>query len=130
MEEKQKNGNGEAFTYSYSAKQQEEIRRIRNKYMPQKEDKLEQLRRLDRSVEKPGMRASIFVGTIGTLIMGLGMSLCLVWAGKLMVPGIVIGAAGIALAAAAYPVNQAVTKKQREKMAPQILKLTEELMQE
>ena len=37
----------ETFTYTYSAKQQEEIRNIRSKYLPKEEDKMEQLRRLE-----------------------------------------------------------------------------------
>lgn len=37
----------ETFTYTYSSKQQEEIRNIRSKYLPKEEDKMEQLRRLD-----------------------------------------------------------------------------------
>ena len=48
----------DTFHYTYSARQQEEIRNIRKKYLPQepKEDKMEQLRRLDRSAAKKGTR--------------------------------------------------------------------------
>ncbi|MCM1537973.1 MAG: hypothetical protein NC254_06215 [bacterium] len=35
----------EAFRYRYSAKEQEEIRQIRDKYLPEEETKMEQLRR-------------------------------------------------------------------------------------
>ncbi len=46
MEEKR-----ETFTYTYSAAQQNEVKRIREKYAPptQEQDKMEQLRRLDAS---------------------------------------------------------------------------------
>ena len=40
----------ETFEYTYSAKRQEEIEAIKNKYLPPKEDKMEQLRKLDTSV--------------------------------------------------------------------------------
>ena len=63
----------ETFTYSYSASQQAEIKKIREKYIPKEESKLEQLRRLDESTTKPGMVAALTMGIIGTLIMGLGM---------------------------------------------------------
>ena len=43
-----------SFHYTYSAKQQEEIQHIREKYLPKTEDKMEQLRRLDRSATKKG----------------------------------------------------------------------------
>ena len=50
----------ETFNYTYSASQQEEIKKIREKYSaPEKqEDKMEQLRRLDKSVTKPGTDAA------------------------------------------------------------------------
>ena len=38
----------DGFRYTYSAKDQEEIRSIRQKYVPREEDKMERLRRLDR----------------------------------------------------------------------------------
>lgn len=42
--------------------------------------------------------------------------------------GIAAGVFGIALAALAYPVYYRTLKKEREKIAPQIIKLTDELM--
>ena len=42
------------FKYTYSAPQQEEIKRIREKYLPGEEDKMEQLRRLDHSATSKG----------------------------------------------------------------------------
>lgn len=118
----------ETFHYTYSAKQQEEIERIRNKYISKEEDKVEQLRRLDESVTRPGTVAAIIIGVIGTLILGVGMCCTMVWADTMFIPGIVIGGVGIAVIIAAYPVYTHITKRQREKIAPQILKLTEELM--
>ena len=48
--------NKESFEYTYSAPEQEEVRKIRDKYLPreERENKLEQLRRLDRSVTEKG----------------------------------------------------------------------------
>ena len=125
MEEKR-----ETFTYTYSATQQEEIKRIREKYAPptQEEDKMERLRKLDRDVTKPGLIAALVVGTVSTLIMGLGMCCTMVWGESLFVPGIVIGVIGIIGICAAYPLYIRVTKKQRDKLAPEIMRLTDELM--
>lgn len=114
------------FTYSYSARQQEEVKKIRQKYLPREEDRMEQLRKMDQSVTKPGMIIAVTLGVISTLIMGTGMCCVMKW--NLFLPGILIGIVGIAGMAAAYPLYQSVTKRQREKLAPQILKLTEELM--
>ena len=121
------NENKNTFTYTYSAKQQEEVQRIRKKYLPPEEDKMEQLRRLDRSSTRKGTSVSIIVGAAGCLLLGVGMCCTMVWMESLFIPGVVIGVVGIAVVAAAYPLFNAITKKERERLAPQILKLTEEL---
>lgn len=119
--------NKEFFNYTYSSKQQEEIKRIREKYIPQETDKMEQLRRLDASVTKRGTVISLVVGILGTLILGMGMSMCMVWT-ELFILGIIIGVIGIAAVLSAYPLYNYVIKKEREKIAPEIIRLTDELM--
>lgn len=125
MEEKPK-----TFSYTYSSVQQEEIKRIREKYTPptQEEDKMERLRRLDQNVTKPGLVAALIVGIAGTLVMGFGMCCTMVWAEKLFAPGIIIGIVGLVCICAAYPLYAHITKGQRNKLAPEIMRLTDELM--
>ena len=125
MEEKK-----ETFNYTYSASQQEEIKRIREKYAKptQEEDKMEQLRKLDASVTKPGTIVSLIVGVFGALIMGTGMSCTMVWGETLFIPGIVIGVIGMIGVIAAYPIYSRITKKRREKLTPEIMRLSDELM--
>ncbi|MBQ7795150.1 MAG: hypothetical protein IJ374_01120 [Lachnospiraceae bacterium] len=117
----------ETFEFTYSAKRQEEIEKIRKKYLPAEEDKMEQLRKLDKSTTKLGTVYALILGVVGTLMLGIGMCCTMVWAEQLFVPGIGIGLLGIFLIVIAYPVYARTTKKQREKLAPQILALTEEL---
>ena len=119
--------NKETFSYTYSAKQQEEIKKIREKYLPKEANKMEQLRRLDESVTRKGTVFSLVVGIIGTLVLGVGMCCCLVWTDFFAV-GIVVGLVGIAIVSAAYPLYNYITKKEREKIAPEIIRLTDELM--
>lgn len=119
----------ETFTYTYSASRQEEVRRIREKYVPREEDKMERLRRLDRAATKPGTIAALIVGIAGALIMGLGMCCTMVWSEVLFIPGIVIGVVGIIGICAAYPLYLRITKRRRDRLAPEILRLTDELMQ-
>ena len=116
------------FEYTYSAKRKEEIEAIKKKYIKKEDDKFEQLRSLDKSAEKPGIVLSIMSGLIGTLLFGIGMSCCLVWGEKLYVPGIITGLLGIVLICIAYPLYKKITKREREKIAPQILSLSEELL--
>lgn len=117
------------FTYSYSPKQQEEIRRIREKYLPGEPDELEHLRQLDRSVTRKATAGALMVGILGTLVLGLGMCCCLVWAEPLFVAGIIIGILGIAGVVAAYPLYGAITKREKARLAPEILRLADKLSQ-
>ena len=121
------NQDKEKFSYIYSAKEQAEINRIRKKYVPS-EDKMELLRRLDASVTGKANMAAIMVGVIGALVMGIGMCCAMVWQGLWFIPGIIIGVIGMVILAVAYPVYQRVVKKEREKIAPEIIRLTDELM--
>lgn len=116
-----------SFEYSYSAKEQEDIRKIREKYIPKEADKMEQLRRLDAGAAKPGMIAAITLGVVSSLILGVGMCCVMEWADRLFVPGIIIGLVGMAGMLLAYPLYTHMTKKRREKLAPEIMRLTEEL---
>ena len=67
------------FSYTYSAKEQAELKRIRDKYTPPTEtdDKMERLRRLDASVTEVAQVVALVFGVVGTLILGLGMSFCM-----------------------------------------------------
>ena len=117
----------DSFRYTYSAKQQEEILSIRKKYLPQRqEDKMEQLRRLDQGAGKKGTVVSVTVGILGCLLLGVGMCCTMVWMESWFLPGVALGIIGIAGVAAAYPLYSHITRRQRQKIAPQILKLTEE----
>lgn len=119
--------NDNTFEYTYSAKEREELLKIREKYLPKGESKLDQLRRLDASVTKKGTAAALTLGIISCLVLGTGMSCCLVWAGALFVPGILVGLLGIAGICMAYPLYTRTVRKERERIAPEILRLTEEL---
>ena len=120
--------NNESFSFSYSAKEQEEVERIRSKYIPREESKLERLRRLDESAARLGTVLSLIVGIVSTLIMGLGMSMAMVWTDTLLPIGIALGVLGMLGISCAYPVYAIVVKKERERLAPEILALTEELL--
>ena len=130
----EKNG----FSYTYSAKEQAELKRIREKYTaPIKvEDKMERLRRLDRGVTSTAKIVSLIFGIIGTLLLGCGMSLCMTNIGEVlslstntsMIIGIIIGVVGGIIASLAYPIYNAIVKVKRKKLAPEIIRLTDELM--
>ena len=125
--------NKEGFSFTYSAAQQQEVENIRKKYLPKEEDKMEQLRKLHHSASQKAQACSIAVGIIGALVMGTGMSLAMTDIGSVlgslaMVIVIVICIVGMVLVALAYPLYNRVLKKQREKIAPEILRLSDELL--
>ena len=123
----------ESFKMTYSARQQEEIQSIRQKYVPKEESKMDRLRALDARVTQKATMVSIIVGVIGAMLLGCGMSLIMsdfgAALGTAALPaGIALGVIGLALAALAYPIYNRTLKKEREKIAPQIIQLTDELM--
>lgn len=121
--------NNNVFEESYSQKMQEEVKQIRERYIPKEENKMDQLRKLDQSVTKPGMITALILGIVGSLIMGFGMCCVMVWGNTLFAVGIVVGIIGMAILGAAYPMYVKRTEKEREKLAPQILALADELAQ-
>ena len=132
----QTNNDNNGFTYTYSSEEQEELKRIRDKYVAREEDKLDRLRRLDRRATERAQMYSITLGIIGALIMGFGMSLCmtelsLIFGDKqslAMMTGVAVGLIGCALVALAYPVYNLTLKRERKRIAPEIIRLTDELM--
>ena len=125
--------NKEEFHFTYSAQQQKEVEAIRKKYLPQEADKMEQLRRLHGIPTQKAQAASLALGVIGTLIMGIGMSLAMTDLGSVlgaqaMVIGILVGIVGITMITLAYPAYNRVLKKHRKRIAPEILRLSDELL--
>ena len=130
----EKNG----FTYSYSAKEQAELKRIRDKYTAptESEDNMARLRRLDASVTNTAQAAALVFGVLGALILGFGMSLIMTELDVMlglnselsMVIGLIVGIAGGILASLAYPIYNVIVKTKRKKLAPEIIRLTDELM--
>lgn len=125
--------NKETFKMTYSAEQQNEIQSIRDKYVPKEESKMDRLRALDASVGRKATVVSLIFGILGTLILGFGMSIFMSsfgeQLGNMAFPiGIAIGGVGILLIALAYPLYNRTLQKERKKIAPEILRLSEELM--
>ena len=125
--------NKKGFSFTYSAAQQQEVEAIREKYLPKEEDKMAQLRKLHAIPTQKAQAASLAVGIIGALIMGTGMSLAMTeigaaLGGLAMLLGIGVGIVGMVLVALAYPVYNRVLKNERQRIAPEILRLSDELL--
>lgn len=127
------NSDNNSFEYTYSAQRQQEVEKIRKVYLPKEEDKMEQLRKLHAIPTQKAQAAAIAIGVVGALILGTGMSLCMTELGGAlgnlaMFLGIMVGIGGIVLVALAYPFYNRILKRERERIAPDILRLTDELL--
>lgn len=129
----------DTFNYTYSAREREEIKKIRDKYTtPEKkqEDNITRLRRLDASVYRKASVVALIIGIIGTLVLGSGMSLIMTDISEIIglykdlsaYIGIAVGIMGLLLVIVAYPIYEAIVRKERKKIAPEIIRLTDELM--
>lgn len=122
-----------SFEYTYSAQRQQEVEEIRKQYLPKEEDKMAELRRLHAIPTQKAQAASLADGIIGALILGTGMSLCMTEFGAAlgnlaMVFGVAVGVLGMVMVVMAYPIHNRVLKTERERIAPEILRLSDELI--
>ena len=121
------------FNFRYTAPTEEErkeIDSIRRQYSPQEqtETKLERLRRLDSLVKNTAIIWSLVLGVFGCLIFGLGLTMVLEW--SILLWGIVLMVIGSVPMALAYPVYKSVLNKGKAKYGDEILRLSEELLNE
>jgi len=110
------------------------IQKIRTQYTEKEHTQLDELKSLDRRVKKPATVFACVFGTVSAIIMGAGMSLVMTDIGtqlgmaETMVPGIVIGVVGLALAIINYPIYKGILAARRKKYADKIIALSDKLM--
>ena len=119
------------FNFKYTAPTEEErkeIDSIRRQYAPQnqEETKLERLRRLDSLVKNTAVIWALCLGVVGLLIFGIGLTMILEW--SIWFWGIVLMVVGSVPIAMAYPVYTAILKKYKARYGEEILRLSEELL--
>ena len=116
-----------ALAYSLEARKQMKaikVKYIGNESAITQESTLDKMRRLDARVESKAQIKGLVVGILSTLILGTGMSAFMVWNQPLA--GISAGIVGIAGIIATFPLYQRVLKQEREKAAPEIIRLSEQ----
>lgn len=126
--------NENTFSFTYSAKENQEVLNIRSQYAEVKQTELDQLKALDAKVKRPANVFAYTYGSVAAIIMGAGMSLVMTEIGAVigltnaMVPGIVIGVVGMIMALSTYPIYKKILSGRRKKYAAQILTLSEKIM--
>lgn len=121
------------FEYTYTApseEQKREIFSIRRQYEQASsvDEKLDRLRKLNSFVHNFATAVSLIHGIVGTLIFGLGMSMILEW--SIMVWGVLVSLIGLIPIALAYPMYNLILKRNKKKYGAEILRLSEELLNE
>ncbi len=120
--------NNEAFNYRYSAAQNKEVEDIRKRYMPQSESKMDRLKKLDSQVQMAGVIQALTIGIIGCLIFGIGMCFFLgVFTGEAWLTALLM-IVGTIVMLPAYPTFRYISRTTKERLTPEILRLSEEIM--
>jgi hypothetical protein len=110
------------------------VQKIRTQYTEKQHTELDALKALDAKVKRPANVFAYTYGSLGAIVMGAGMSLVMTDIGTMlglestMVPGIVIGIVGMAMALNTYPIYKKILSSRKKKFAPEILALSEKLM--
>lgn len=116
--------------FSYVAPDGEEnrwIESIRRQYLPESEhdSKITQIKSLHNRARRFPKIIAAAMGVVGALVLGVGMTLTLVW--DRMIAGIIVGLFGMAIMFFTYPAYQYLIERGKKKYGDQILKLTDEV---
>lgn len=110
------------------------VQKIRTQYTEKTTTAVDELKALDTKVKKPANVFAYVFGSISAIIMGCGMSLVMtdigatVGVAEPMVPGIIIGVIGMAMAIINYPMYKGILNSRKKKYAKQIIALSEKIM--
>lgn len=110
------------------------VQKIRTQYTEKQHTGLDELKALDAKVKKPANIFGYTYGCISAIVMGAGMSLVMTDIGSVvglasaMVPGIAIGVVGMSMALTTYPIYKRILNSRKKKYAPEIMALSEKIM--
>ena len=109
------------------------VEKIRSAYTEPQHTELDELKALDAKVKRPAKVFGFTWGTVGAIVMGSGMSLVMTGIGSVLgmeqplVPGIVIGAAGMVMTLTTWPICKKILASRKKKFAPQIMELSDRI---
>ena len=111
------------------------VQKIRTQYTEKQYTEQDELKALDAKVKKPANVFAYTYGSLGAIVLGAGMSLVMTDIGAMigltatMVPGIAVGVVGMGMALTTYPIYKKLLNSRKRKFAPQIIELSEKLIQ-
>ena len=110
------------------------VQKIRTQYIEKEHTGLDELKELDTKVKRPANVFAYVFGSISTIIMGVGMSLVMTDIGTTvgisdsMLPGIIIGIAGMFMAIINYPIYKGILGARHKKFADKIIAISDRIM--
>lgn len=106
----------------------EKSMKIKGEYEEKRPTKFDELKKLDSKVKTPPTALAYVLGIFGSLVLGVGMCICLgVIAKNLFAVGVVVGVIGIAIVVANYFIYKKFLAVRKKKYAASIIKLADEL---
>ena len=114
--------------------QQFMVQKIRTQYMEKQSTELDALRALDAKVKRPANVFAYVFGSIGSIVMGAGMSLVMtdvgsaIGMGGTMVPGIAVGIVGLLMALVNFPIYKSILGRRKKKYGAEILRMSEKMV--
>ena len=111
------------------------VQKIRTQYTEKQHTELDELKALDAKVKRPANVFAYTYGSVSAIVMGAGMSLVMTDIGatlglaNAMVPGIIVGVAGMIMALTTYPIYKRMLSARKKKYTAQIMKLSDKIMQ-
>ena len=112
------------------------VQKIRTQYTEKEHTSLDELKELDKKVKRPANIFGYVFGSISAIVMGGGMSLVMTDIGETiglsspMIPGIVIGVAGMLMAIVNYPIYKSLLASRRKKYADKIIAISDKITKE
>ena len=110
------------------------VQKIRSQYTEREHTELDALKALDAKAKKPAKIFGYTYGSIGTIVMGAGMSLVMTDIGAMLsmtdtlLPGIVIGIVGLVMVLTTYPIYKRILNSRKKKYASKIMELSDRIM--
>lgn len=110
------------------------VQKIRSQYTEREHTELDALKALDAKAKKPAKVFGYTYGSIGTIVMGAGMSLVMTDIGAMLgmtdtlLPGIVIGIVGLVMVLTTYPIYKRILNSRKKKYAGKIMELSDRIM--
>ncbi len=111
------------------------VQKIRTQYTEKEHTQLDTLKELDAKVKRPANGFAYIFGSLSAIVMGSGMSLVMTDIGttlgmsNTMIPGVIIGIAGLCMAIVNYPIYKGILGSRRKKYADKIIALSDKLME-